>query len=59
MPELEHFRVFTQPIDDLGLKYFVKGSVASIAYGEPRMTHDIDLVLSLALISISRFLTNG
>lgn len=29
------------------MPYFVTGSVASIAYGEPRMTHDVDLVVTL------------
>jgi len=56
MPGLEHFRVFTQPIDKLGLKYFVTGSVASIAYGEPRMTHDIDLVLEMPENDIARLI---
>ncbi len=47
MRELEPLLVFTAPLDSLGLPYFVTGSVASIVYGEPRMTHDIDLVLAL------------
>ena len=31
----------------LELRYFVTGSTATIAYGEPRFTNDIDLVLDL------------
>jgi hypothetical protein len=31
----------------LNFKFVVTGSVASIAFGEPRLTHDIDIVLSL------------
>jgi hypothetical protein len=33
----------------------VTGSVASIVYGEPRMTHDIDMVLELELQNVDRF----
>jgi hypothetical protein len=32
---------------DLGLSFMVGGSVASSAYGEPRMTRDVDLVIEL------------
>jgi hypothetical protein len=45
--ELESLLIFTAPLDALGLRYFVTGSVASIVYGEPRLTNDIDLVLAL------------
>jgi hypothetical protein len=31
-----------------GIEYFVTGGVASTVWGEPRMTQDVDLVLSLA-----------
>lgn len=47
MQDLEPLLVFTDPLESLGLDYFVTGSIASIIYGEPRLTHDIDLVLSL------------
>lgn len=30
--------------DRLAIPYFVTGSVASMSYGEPRLTNDIDLV---------------
>lgn len=47
MREHELFLLFTSPLNDLGLTYLVTGSVASIIYGEPRVTHDIDIVLEL------------
>lgn len=56
MRELEHFLAFTDPLGALGLDYFVTGAVASIVYGEPRMTHDIDLVLHLPERDIDKFL---
>ena len=39
--------IFIVPLNNAGIKYMVTGSVASICYGEPRMTHDIDLVVML------------
>jgi hypothetical protein len=42
------FALFTEPLNALGIDYMVTGSVAGIVYGEPRLTHDVDLVLSLA-----------
>jgi hypothetical protein len=47
MPEANLFRIFTDRLNKIGLRYFVTGSVASIVYGEPRLTHDVDLVLEL------------
>lgn len=39
------------------LPYMIVGSVASIVYGEPRMTKDMDLVIDLPLESANRFET--
>lgn len=47
MQDLDSLLVFVEPLDALDLHYFVTGSVAAIIYGEPRMTHDVDLVLQL------------
>lgn len=38
------------------LDYMIVGSVASTIYGEPRLTRDIDLVLSLKLASAATFI---
>lgn len=48
MPELDPLGVFTTRLEGIGLTYMVTGSVASIVYGEPRLTHDVDLVVALA-----------
>ena len=32
----------------MGLRYFVTGSTATIFYGEPRFTNDIDVVVELS-----------
>jgi hypothetical protein len=39
--------LFVEPLERLGLDYMVTGSVASMLYGEPRLTNDVDLVLDL------------
>lgn len=44
---IEPFLYFTTPLEEAGLKYMVTGSVASMFYGEVRMTNDIDMVLFL------------
>ena len=47
MQQTRLFLLFTEPLNRLGLQYMVTGAVASIIYGEPRTTHDIDLVVDL------------
>jgi hypothetical protein len=42
-------------LDDLGLKYFVTGSTATIFYGEPRFTNDIDVVVDLSDLQVADF----
>jgi hypothetical protein len=39
--------LFVQPLNRFHFEYMVTGSAASMAYGEPRLTLDIDLVISL------------
>ena len=47
MQEINLFQLFTNPLNAMGVKYMVTGAVANIVYGEPRLTHDIDLVLEI------------
>jgi hypothetical protein len=56
MQGLEVLSVFLDRLNNSGLSYMVTGSVASIIYGEPRMTHDVDLVLELHAEKISEFI---
>lgn len=39
--------MFTSRLDAAGIAYMVTGSVAAMVYGEPRLTHDVDLVVDL------------
>ena len=55
MQEHSLFYIFTSRLNDLNIRYMITGSVASIVYGEPRMTHDIDLVMELEYEDTGRF----
>lgn len=44
---IELIEIFIRPLERHGLPYVITGSVASMAYGEPRLTNDIDLILDL------------
>lgn len=47
MPEHDLFRIFIARLNRLPIRYIITGAVASTIYGEPRLTHDLDLVLEL------------
>lgn len=57
MHTLDFFSVILHPLNGSGLAYMVTGAAAVIVYGEPRMTHDLDLVLNLQKSDIPKFLT--
>ena len=42
-------------LEDLRVRYFVTGSMATILYGEPRMTNDVDLVAALDAAGVREF----
>lgn len=41
--------LFVTRLESVGLSYMVTGSVASMIYGEPRLTLDVDVVLDLQI----------
>ena len=47
MEQIDLLRRVIVVLEDLGITYMVVGSVASSAYGEPRRTQDIDVVVDL------------
>ena len=47
MHDPDLIELFVKPLNDFGARYLVSGSVAAMLYGEPRVTHDIDLVVFL------------
>jgi hypothetical protein len=48
MEALKTLRLFIAPLEESGISYFITGSTASIYYGEPRLTLDIDVVIHLS-----------
>ncbi len=44
---LEVFLEVTKILENYKIDYMIVGSVASIIYGEPRMTHDMDIVIDI------------
>lgn len=55
MRELEFIFAFIRPLNKLDIPYFITGSMAAIIYGEPRLTHDVDIVLNLQDKNIEPF----
>ena len=49
------FGIYLNILNKNQFQYFVTGSVASIVYGEPRLTHDIDLVIFLHEKEVDKF----
>ena len=49
MPEPDLIELFVARFSEIGAHYLVTGSVAATLYGEPRATHDIDLVVELSV----------
>lgn len=54
-PEL--LEVFILPLEKSNIDYLITGSVASIIYGEPRLTHDVDMLLFFSQSKISQLLS--
>ena len=55
MPEPNLFLIFIKPLNDIGIRYVVTGSVAGILYGEPRLTYDIDLIVEIHDQQLTQF----
>ena len=47
MSQQELLKDVIQTLEDAGIEYMVTGSIASSLQGEPRSTHDIDLVVAI------------
>lgn len=57
MQPLDFYKEFITPLELSGIPYFVTGSIASIFYGEPRLTHDIDIVIHLSQCDVLNFVS--
>lgn len=51
---IELIDTFIRPLNEYGIRYIITGSVASMVYGEPRLTNDVDVVLDITKFDIPR-----
>ena len=56
MTQAELLRYLVDALEALGVEYMIGGSQASMYYGEPRLTRDVDVVVGLRLVHLSAFL---
>jgi hypothetical protein len=56
MQEPDVYSYFTKTFNKLGVRYVVTGAVATIIYGVPRLTHDIDMVVELKKVDIDNII---
>ncbi len=54
MEQAELLRHVVEVLEEQGITYLLVGSLASGVYGEPRLTHDIDVVVDLRADQIAR-----
>ena len=54
MPAPDLALLFVRPLNQLGVRYMVSGSFAAMLYGEPRLTHDVDIILHLRPADVPR-----
>jgi hypothetical protein len=57
MHQPDLIEIFITPLESRNFDYLITGSVASTFYGEPRLTHDIDLVIMLRISDIDAFIS--
>ncbi len=56
MNQAELLRYLVEVLEALGAEYMIGGSQASMYYGEPRLTRDVDIVVALRPEDLSAFL---
>jgi hypothetical protein len=49
--------LFVRPLEEIATEYMVTGGVASVIYGDPRFTRDVDIVLDMGLHDVGTFLS--
>jgi hypothetical protein len=57
MEQSELLRRAARCFDKHGIPYFITGAVAAIAYGEPRLTNDIDVVADMSESDVPKLKT--
>lgn len=54
--DLKNLLTFLRKIETLNLDYIITGSVASILYGKPRLTQDMDVVVVFPVTKVETFI---
>ena len=55
MPDRNLFQVYISRLNALSVRYVITGAAAGTIYGEPRLTHDIDIILDLKKTDVDNF----
>jgi hypothetical protein len=55
MEQAELLKYLAKSLDELHIPYLLTGSMATIAYGEPRFTNDIDVVVAMTAGHVQAF----
>ena len=55
MTQAELLRYLVEVLESLGVEYMIGGSQASMYYGEPRLTRDVDVIVKLQLDDLPAF----
>jgi predicted nucleotidyltransferase len=55
MEQADVVRFTLDVLDRLGIEYAIVGSFASIAYGEPRFTRDIDILIAFTVVTVCQY----
>jgi hypothetical protein len=55
MEQFELLSYVVECLEKLEIQYLITGAVAAMAYGEPRLTNDIDIVADIDLIRAQKF----
>lgn len=53
MTEPDLIGLFVAPLETTGIRYMITGGVASVIYGDPRFTRDVDVVMALSTAEIA------
>lgn len=56
MPQQDLVKKVVKTLEEIGIPYMVTGSIASSLQGEPRLTHDIDILIAVEKDAIKKLL---
>lgn len=56
--DLKNLLSFLRKIEALNMEYMITGSVASILYGKPRLTQDMDVVVVFPIAKVETFINS-